>query len=172
MPLPAVGTVLRALAAPRAVLDMVQGMLALRVARRDLATAPTGALLPLSAASAQGDGATADGTPAALSEAQRWARALKRAERYGPWRGACLVRSLALHRLLVAHSVPGSVVRVGVRARGTFEAHAWVEVGGVVVGDRPAVQQQWTPLGSGTLQGGDSGTATRLALQALRREMA
>ncbi|MFN7457674.1 MAG: hypothetical protein ACK5U0_09765, partial [Gemmatimonas sp.] len=95
MPLPAVGTVLRALAAPRAVMDVVQGMLALRVARRDLATAPTGALLPLSAASAQGDGANADGPPAALSEAQRWSRALRRDDSNGRWRGAALMRSMA-----------------------------------------------------------------------------
>jgi hypothetical protein len=161
--------VLRTLAAPRHP-QRLHGLQHIdHRARRDLATAPTGALLPLSA-TAESTGEAADaGLPVAVPQAQRWAQALKRAERYGPWRGACLVRSMALHRLLVANGVPGSVVRVGVRAQATFEAHAWVEVGGVVVGDRPSVQQQWTPLGSSALQGGDGGTA---ALQALRREVA
>ena len=137
---------------------MGRAMLALRRARRDLERAPIGELLPLAAIPEFGTeiavhgAATGTISGARLQAAGRWVSALKRAERYGPWRGACLVRSLALHRLLERGGVPGSVVRVGVRLGGdsnpAFEAHAWVEVQGVVVGDRPSVKTQWTMLGT------------------------
>ncbi len=68
-------------------------------------------------------------------------------ERLGT-RGTCLSRSLA-----VAARYPGSVVVLGVRLNGTtarksrclLEAHAWVEIGGVPIGEDAL--DQWTELG-------------------------
>ena len=75
--------------------------------------------------------------------AERLARALNRAARYGILRPQCLVRALALTRLLQSRGIAGSSIRIGVRwepgagAREAFAAHAWV-VGGAeaaLVGD-------------------------------------
>jgi Transglutaminase-like superfamily len=42
----------------------------------------------------------------------------------------CLVRSLVLSRLLARRGIPAKLV-IGVRLEPTFEAHAWVESGGI-----------------------------------------
>jgi hypothetical protein len=68
---------------------------------------------------------------------QRLASAVERAADHGLYRPSCLVRSLALQRLLTSHGITGSVVRVGVRVAGArFTAHAWVEYRGQVLADR------------------------------------
>ena len=69
-------------------------------------------------------------------EALRAARALRRAADHGILRPKCLVRAVALSRLLDKKGLPGSRVRVGVRRiNGEFAAHAWVELGQRVLGD-------------------------------------
>jgi hypothetical protein len=81
-------------------------------------------------------GAVGDGgevTP----EMRRLALAVERAAEYGLYRPSCVVRSLALHRMLGSRGIRGSAVRVGARLeRGHFTAHAWVEYNGHVLGDR------------------------------------
>ena len=68
--------------------------------------------------------------------AERLALAVERAARYGVFRPLCLVRALALQRMLEARGIRSSRVRIGVRLRdGRFAAHAWVEYGGRVLGD-------------------------------------
>ena len=65
----------------------------------------------------------------------RFGRAVDRASRRGPYRGTCLVRSIALRRMLSRAGVTATAVRVGVRwHEGRFAAHAWVEVAGLPVG--------------------------------------
>lgn len=72
----------------------------------------------------------------AYRTARRLASAVSLVSRRGVWRPNCLVRSLALSRLLEREQVPGWHVRIGVRERtGRFEAHAWVELGGEVLAD-------------------------------------
>lgn len=64
--------------------------------------------------------------------------ALTRAARYGVFRPRCLVRSLALQRMLRRHGVDGAEIRIGVRFQdGEFGAHAWIELDGRVLGDSP-----------------------------------
>jgi hypothetical protein len=68
--------------------------------------------------------------------ARRLAAAVSVVARHGLFRPNCLVRSLALSRLLEREQVPGWHVRIGVRERtGHFEAHAWVELGVEVLAD-------------------------------------
>jgi hypothetical protein len=68
--------------------------------------------------------------------AQKLALGVRRAAAYGLFRPLCLVRSVALNRLLERHGVHGSRIRVGVRfVGGEFTAHAWVEHEGRVLGD-------------------------------------
>lgn len=111
----------------------------------------------------------------------RATRAIDRAARRGLFRPTCLVRSLALVRLLERWGVPGARIRIGVR-RGApagegmvavespagdmlpsggaprpgpggsarVRAHAWVELGGRVIGDDPRHVATFRPLGSVT----------------------
>ena len=89
--------------------------------------------------SIQGSPATAWGATEQLA-AERLARALNRAASYGILRPQCLVRALALTRLLQSRGIAGSRIRIGVRweprtgAREAFAAHAWVEYRGELVG--------------------------------------
>jgi hypothetical protein len=82
----------------------------------------------------------------ALGRAERYARSIEAAARYHPVRARCLHRALVLHRWLRREGLP-SELRIGVRKLGgALNAHAWVEVGGAVVGDHPAALAQFTPL--------------------------
>ena len=51
---------------------------------------------------------------------------------------SCVPRALALQRLLVLRGLPARV-RLGLGARRPVEGHAWVECGGVPVGESPSV---------------------------------
>ena len=60
-----------------------------------------------------------------------------------PGRPACLTRSVTLWWILRRRGID-STLRIGVRtADGRLEAHAWVELGGVVLNDRQDVGQQF-----------------------------
>lgn len=62
--------------------------------------------------------------------------AVTRAARYGVFRPRCLVRSLAVQRMLRRRGIHSSELRIGVRMEGgALLAHAWVELDGVVIGD-------------------------------------
>lgn len=81
------------------------------------------------------------------TRAARIALMVERAAENGIFRPACLVRSIALTRMLEARGMHGSQLRVGVRWEGeSFAAHAWVEYGGRVLGDRPEHVSGYTPL--------------------------
>jgi tetrahydromethanopterin S-methyltransferase subunit D len=88
--------------------------------------------------------APAAGAPAAapesvVREARMLALAVGRAAEHGPIRAACLVRSVALQRLLQRRGITGSRIQIGVRMNeGRFVAHAWVEWNGEVIGDHTA----------------------------------
>ncbi len=137
---------LRRLAAlpPRALADLLHAQAMLIHAQLLLWTRPAGRLL--------GAG-TAEGTPLSAAQAARaegLARAVERAARHGLIRPACLVRSLALCRLLEAHGIRGSRIHVGVRWQGrAFDAHAWVQHGARVLGDRPAHVNGFAELAGG-----------------------
>ena len=74
-------------------------------------------------------------------------KALDRAARYGPVRPSCLVRAIALARLLEARGHPGAQVRVGVLRQGErMAAHAWVEYRGCIVGDHERHVSQYDEL--------------------------
>jgi hypothetical protein len=112
--------------------DVVRGFLALVSARLLLWSRPRGSFVATTPIAS---------TPSApvTSEALRWARAVNRAAAYGPYRARCLVRSLALQRLLESRGIHGSRVCVGVRKVGSvFAAHAWVDLSGEIIGDAEA----------------------------------
>lgn len=62
--------------------------------------------------------------------------AVTRAAKFGLIRSQCLVRSLAIQRMLSRRGIRNSELRIGVRVEeGKLLAHAWVELYGAVVGD-------------------------------------
>lgn len=127
----------------RAQWELLRARLALGVARR-------GQLL--ATASRQADDTPADAQR--LARAQRVSLAVDRAADYGLFRPTCLVRSLALQRMLHRAHVSGGVVRIGVRRKGEkLEAHAWIELDGEVVGERPEHAATFTPLHDFTAMG-------------------
>ena len=63
---------------------------------------------------------------------ERVGRAIARAERRVPWRSDCLVQALAARHWLSRHKVD-SRLHIGVRRGPGFEAHAWLEAGGLAV---------------------------------------
>jgi len=82
-----------------------------------------------------------------LPEARRLALAIIRAARFGVFRPQCLVRSVALSRMLEDRGIDGALVRVGVRrANGEFLAHAWVELAGEILGDADDHVGSFVPL--------------------------
>jgi hypothetical protein len=85
--------------------------------------------------------------PNRVDDARRIALAVNRVAAFGMFRPKCLVRAMALRRLLDADGISGAQVRVGVQIRqGGFAAHAWVEYAGQVVGDDPDVVGRYSTL--------------------------
>ncbi|HEX7089118.1 MAG TPA: lasso peptide biosynthesis B2 protein [Longimicrobiales bacterium] len=71
--------------------------------------------------------------------------AVTRAAAYGIFRPHCLVRSMAIQRMLRRRGITSANLNIGVRTRGgAFEAHAWVELDGVVIGDSREHVQTFT----------------------------
>jgi hypothetical protein len=127
--------------------DLAAAQWALLSAQLLVLTRPVGRL------TSQGIGASAPQAPAEPAaerrdEAVRLARTITWAARYGVFRPKCLVRSLALNRMLDERGIPGSVIRVGVRMQPSrdFDAHAWVELDGLVLGDTEEHVGTFTPL--------------------------
>ncbi len=77
--------------------------------------------------------------------------AVRRAASLAPMRPACLCRSLALWSLLREEGESGAL-RLGARQSPTgLLAHAWVEVGGIALGEEPGVAARFpvmVPLGT------------------------
>lgn len=70
-----------------------------------------------------------------------------RAAAYGLFSPTCLVRSMAITQRLKDEGIAGAVLRVGVaRRRGQFVAHAWVELGGEVIGDDASSVERYEPM--------------------------
>lgn len=115
----------------RAVAELLEAQRALLWAQCLVWTRPAGKLAaPAEEAESQG------GDAARNAEAERVALAIGRAAENGIFRPLCLVRAVALQRMLERRGIRGSRIRIGVkRERGRFAAHAWVEYGPLLLGD-------------------------------------
>jgi hypothetical protein len=121
-------------------LDIAEAQLELLVAKIIVATRRTGELVSPAPLDPFGD-STPPVTPAANLDPrpEQLALAIGRAAENGVFRPLCLVRAVALKRLLDRHGFEGSIVKIGVRmSRGRFAAHAWVAYGNQILGD-----QEW-----------------------------
>lgn len=73
-----------------------------------------------------------------VERARKLSLAVDRACRWSPLRPRCLVRAVALQRLISSAGLEGGEVRIGVqRDPAGFVAHAWVDYGGTILGDAP-----------------------------------
>lgn len=121
---------------PREWVDLLQAQAALLTAQVLVWTRPTGRLVSHAGSPAAVSSAETTIESAVMNRAQQLGLAVSRAGDYGVFRPLCLVRAVALHRMLEGHRIRGSRIRIGVRMRrGRFGAHAWVEYGGRVIGD-------------------------------------
>jgi len=85
--------------------------------------------------------------PSLAEGVSRVERAILRTARFGLLRPRCLIRSMALQRMLTARGFPDAAVRFGVRQRdGVFESHAWVEWQGRVIGDDQSHVRSFLPM--------------------------
>ena len=79
-------------------------------------------------------------------QAQGLARMVRAAAANGPYRATCLPQSLTVWWLLRRGGIAGQL-RLGVRKEANcFEAHAWVEVEGLVLNDQQDVPQRYPPF--------------------------
>src|SRR6266850_1865033 len=112
--------------------DLLAAQTALLRAQVLVWTRRCGALLAPVQVASNGDATTQDAPP----PVRRLAVAISRAANYGLFRPSCLVRAVALHRMLLDRGFPDTSLRVGVRHQaGTLLAHAWVEYRGAVLAD-------------------------------------
>ena len=82
-----------------------------------------------------------DGERAALT-----ARMVRAAARHGIGDPSCLEESLVLMRLLRRQGIP-SQLRIGIKKNiPKFEAHAWVECGGVALNETDALHDHYAPF--------------------------
>ncbi|HJY86494.1 MAG TPA: lasso peptide biosynthesis B2 protein [Candidatus Acidoferrales bacterium] len=83
---------------------------------------------------------------ASVAHGKNVASILRVASRYSLCRTNCLEQSLVLWWLLLRRGVPVDL-RIGVRkAGGGLKAHAWVQLGGVILNDTEDVHQHYAPF--------------------------
>lgn len=118
---------------PREWVELLQAQYALVAAQLLVWMRPTGRLV----SSTHPSDDTSSPSPALFARAEQLALAVNRAAEYGIFRPLCLVRAVALNRMLERRGIYGSRIRIGVRMRhGRFAAHAWVEYDQRVIGDQ------------------------------------
>ncbi len=121
--------------------DLLRAQTALIASQLIVWTRPRGSLVSISDQSCFA-------APGADKRARRLGVAVHRVASYGPFRPSCLVRAVALMRMLEHGGVHGARLCIGVRpAGGKLLAHAWVEYGSLVLGDRPAHVRNFELLG-------------------------
>lgn len=126
----------------REVVDLVVAQIALVRAWAMVRTRPVGTLVrPVSGAG------TTDPDAEGVARLDALGLAVERAAENGLFRPTCLVRAVALERLIDRSGIRGAVVRIGVLPGPTgLLAHAWIELQGTVVGDRPEHVRRFEPL--------------------------
>lgn len=128
-------------------LELLEAQIALLAAQAAVLVRPMGRLVQAATDSAAAALSTGE-RPPLPRKAWRLAAAVRRASRYGVFRPKCLVRAMALDGLLKRHGMAGGRVCVGVQRRdGAFAAHAWVELGGYVLGEPTREHLDFQPLG-------------------------
>ncbi|MGH9754003.1 MAG: lasso peptide biosynthesis B2 protein [Blastocatellia bacterium] len=82
----------------------------------------------------------------AIAQALRISRLVSVAARHGVYPANCLQRSLALWWMLRRRGIESELQFGARKTDGRFEAHAWIEVAGVVLNDSDDVRLCYTPF--------------------------
>jgi hypothetical protein len=82
-------------------------------------------------------------TETKLAEARRISRLVGVATRHGVYPATCLPRSLVLWFLLRREGIEGALCLGTRKEAGRFEAHAWIELAGVVLNDSEDVRLRY-----------------------------
>ena len=118
--------------------DLIAAQAALLMAQVQVWTRPVGRFVEDVQRVAPGLQAPISRNSREWGEALRIARAVRRVADNGLMKPKCLVRAVAINRVLESRGIKGSRVRIGVRRiDGNFSAHAWVELGQRLLGDDP-----------------------------------
>lgn len=127
---------------PARAFAIVRAQMALVAAGRLVKTKPLGELVAVS----ESKSAAPRKEDPELSAHLAWS--VVQAARYGFYRPSCLVRSVAIQRLLDQHDLDTGQIKIGVRWDGDdgFLAHAWVEQDGRILGDRWVHVRQFDPV--------------------------
>lgn len=92
------------------------------------------------------DAAAASPAEPSFEHARRAARMIAAASRHGLWRANCLEESLVLWWLLRRRAIRAEL-RIGVRKGASrVEAHAWVELDGLILNDSDDVNRRYPPF--------------------------
>lgn len=127
---------------PREWKELIHAQLLLFWAQALVWTRPAGKLVNSSAVATERAEAGID-----MVVARRLALQVNRVADFGPVRSLCLVRAVAINRMLESHGMHGSRLRIGVRKTGDrFAAHAWIEYGGEIIGDEESHVKQFAEL--------------------------
>jgi hypothetical protein len=98
-----------------------------------------------------GRGRSNEPTEEILSWARKTAHLTSIAARWGPYRATCLRRSLFFWWLTRRRGLD-SELKIGVRRdQGKLLAHAWIELNGEVLNDRPEIVEGYSPFDSTSL---------------------
>ena len=85
--------------------------------------------------------------PESLKYVRRVARMVTAASEEGIFHGKCLEQSILLWWFLSRRGFPAELQIGGRRIPTGFEAHAWVEIAGVVINDHETVGKDFAPFG-------------------------
>ena len=125
---------------PARALDIMRAQMELVAAGRLVKTKPLGELVAVSH-----EGSAAPREDPDLSQRLAWS--VVQAAKYGFYRPSCLVRSVAIQRMLAKHGLDAGQIRIGVRWNDDgFLAHAWVEQDGKILGDRKRHVRTFEPV--------------------------
>ena len=121
--------------------DILRAQMALFAASRTVRKRPLGDLVTV----AEDSASATDAQGRERSERIAWS--VVQAANHGLLPATCLVRSVAIQRMLDREGLPPGEIRVGVKwDDGGFSAHAWVEQGERILGDTRRHVRQFDPV--------------------------
>jgi hypothetical protein len=127
---------------PAELRDLLEAQWALLSSRRSVRSRPIGTLIEN-----QGAEEVELLEPEQLKRARELALAVERVVENGLGRPTCLVKAIAIQRMLARRGIGPGIVRVGASlAGGSLKAHAWVEVGGEILGDTEEHVRSFEPV--------------------------
>ncbi len=90
---------------------------------------------------------TAQSQKQAILKAKSMSNMISTAGRYGPYQASCLWRSLALVRMMARAGIRGELVLAAKPVAQQLKAHAWVQLGDIVINDQPDIARKFTSFG-------------------------